>query len=332
MKITVEPVVHKDGYTALLENEVMSYFREVLFDPLREIVSHTDRINMAPSETDYAVLWTALMAGTVMYADGVFSGKFNAAISKALRALGATRRGDGFAIAQGDIPIQIRGAIATSLRRGKETHEEVLAFLAAFLGNVPKAKPGLPHTKVVDIILQDAQAQFAKTVAAVPELPKPTPTPEGLKTELVQGVATQTDFAIKNFTEETARKLRARVQENLSGGARTDRLAKIIEVEFGVAQRKARIIADAETSILVSRFRQRRYQELGSTHYVWQTAGDEKVRPTHGESNDHRSLDGRTFSWNEPPVVDSATGRRRHPGEDYGPCRCVARPIFTFSE
>jgi hypothetical protein len=49
-----------------------------------------------------------------------------------------------------------------------------------------------------------------------------------------------------------------------------------------------------------------------TTHYVWRTVGDERVRLSHAQNA------GRLFAWNEPP----ATG---HPGEAFG-CRCVAVP------
>ncbi|MCH8952603.1 MAG: minor capsid protein [Proteobacteria bacterium] len=49
-------------------------------------------------------------------------------------------------------------------------------------------------------------------------------------------------------------------------------------------------------------------QGVPTTHYVWRTLGDDKVRPSHAANH------GRLFSWANPP----ATG---HPGEDYN-CRC----------
>lgn len=53
-------------------------------------------------------------------------------------------------------------------------------------------------------------------------------------------------------------------------------------------------------------------QEHASTHYIWRTQGDNKVRATHAANN------GKVFAWgNVPP-----TG---HPGEDHG-CRCTAEP------
>ncbi len=51
----------------------------------------------------------------------------------------------------------------------------------------------------------------------------------------------------------------------------------------------------------------------GSTHYIWRTQEDDKVRLSHAAN------DGRLFAWDTRPD----TG---HPGEDYN-CRCWAEPI-----
>ena len=47
-----------------------------------------------------------------------------------------------------------------------------------------------------------------------------------------------------------------------------------------------------------------------TTHYIWRTRGDGKVRPSHAANK------GKIFAWDDP----SLTG---HPGEEYG-CRCWA--------
>lgn len=52
-----------------------------------------------------------------------------------------------------------------------------------------------------------------------------------------------------------------------------------------------------------------------TTHYIWRTRGDGKVRPSHAAN------DGKIFAWDDPPP----TG---HPGEDYG-CRCTAEPFLA---
>ena len=54
----------------------------------------------------------------------------------------------------------------------------------------------------------------------------------------------------------------------------------------------------------------KREQERRTSHYIWRTQGDDKVRASHAAN------DGKIFAWDSPPP----TG---HPGEDFG-CRCVA--------
>ena len=55
-------------------------------------------------------------------------------------------------------------------------------------------------------------------------------------------------------------------------------------------------------------------QARPTTHYIWRTRNDGKVRSSHADQ------EGRVFSWNDPPVGG-------HPGEDYN-CRCTAEPYY----
>ena len=55
-------------------------------------------------------------------------------------------------------------------------------------------------------------------------------------------------------------------------------------------------------------------QERPTTHYIWRTRRDGKVRSTHA------AREGQVFSWNDPP-------QGGNPGEDYG-CRCTAEPYL----
>lgn len=63
-------------------------------------------------------------------------------------------------------------------------------------------------------------------------------------------------------------------------------------------------------------------EDAGVEKYMWVTAGDAKVRPS------HRALDGEIASWDDPPLKseDSDIEEDCDPGQDYG-CRCVASPI-----
>ena len=67
-----------------------------------------------------------------------------------------------------------------------------------------------------------------------------------------------------------------------------------------------------EQDALQTKRQGRKAPKRTTTHYIWRTAGDGKVRSSHAANN------GKIFAWDDPPP----TG---HPGEDYG-CRCTAEP------
>lgn len=330
MKKTLAPIYQREWYSSPIERELIAFLEQTIFHPLLEATEQPARLNEDTRPKDHSALWDALLAGIIWFSNGVFYGAFDSAISRELRAMGARRTGENFYLPVEQIPIALRGVLALSAARSTAIHESILTTLNAIEEHIQKAPTGFSFEKEVDNVVSDLQEQLVQSVSSVEGLAPVTPVPAGFSGHLREVAATDLDRAIKNFSAEQTRLLRERVRKNLSEGGRVDRLSKVIETEFGVSKRKARFLADQETSLLVSKFRETRYRDLGCTDYIWETAHDEKVRPTHGESNNHRILDGRKFSWGSPPVVDSATGRRCHPGEDYGPCRCVARPVINF--
>ena len=80
----------------------------------------------------------------------------------------------------------------------------------------------------------------------------------------------------------------------------------------GTEIRRAKTIARDQMQKLTSAINEARQTDAGVTHYYWDTANDERVRPSHAAN------DGERFAWASPP----STG---HPGDDIN-CRCVARP------
>jgi hypothetical protein len=89
----LRPIVHRAAYTRAVEKELNDYFDEVLISPLQHILAEHQLENTrenGPMDT----ITAALKQGRLWYAAGVFFGKLNAAISSALRAIGATLNKD----------------------------------------------------------------------------------------------------------------------------------------------------------------------------------------------------------------------------------------------
>jgi len=105
------------------------------------------------------------------------------------------------------------------------------------------------------------------------------------------------------------------IERGLQEGSRFHSMTQEIQERFGITRRRAKLIARDQTSKLNASLTKLKQQELGVEEYVWQTAGDERVRPS------HRAHDGKKFRWDNPP---KDTG---HPSTDIN-CRCVAVPVL----
>jgi SPP1 gp7 family putative phage head morphogenesis protein len=136
---------------------------------------------------------------------------------------------------------------------------------------------------------------------------------------------------VHNNTELINLEQRARVEVRkviegpLREGIRVEEVRKRIEERLGVVRSRAELIARDQTLKLYGQIQQQRQEQAGIKEYTWSISEDERVRP------DHADLDGRTFRWDDPPIVDKRSGRRAHPGGDFQ-CRCAAVPLLPDGE
>ncbi len=126
---------------------------------------------------------------------------------------------------------------------------------------------------------------------------------------------------IRSIPEDTLDKMRDIVYDGFTQGKTTTRMVKEIKTVYGVSRRKAELIARDQTAKLNGQIQRAQQLDAGITEYEWRDCRDERVRKR------HRELNGKRFSWYDPPVVDVKTGRKCHPGQDYQ-CRCRGKPIF----
>lgn len=318
--IDPNPTLH-----AHVEKEIVAYFQEAIFGPLLALLDDAG-IEARRENASTTAVATALRNRTLWYADGVFTGSFSSAISRELRELGAVhdKKLRIFKLPVSKLPMDLRLAVAQSDAAAKAATKKILDTLNQMEENFKRSSTGVKFDEPVQKMLRDLHDQFReslerKGIAVPPDLHPQT------KGDIQKQYTDNLDLAIKNFVEQRIPVLRKKVQDNVFAGNRTDKLAKVIQSEFGVSKRKAAFLAEQETSLLVAKYRESRYKRIGSRRYMWITGKDSRVRP------DHARLHKQVFFWDQPPITNTATGARNNPGEDFG-CRCRARPILNIQE
>ena len=85
-----------------------------------------------------------------------------------------------------------------------------------------------------------------------------------------------------------------------------------------VTASRATMIARTATSSTAEALVEARARSVGSTGYLWRTARDGDVRPS------HRAMEGKFVAWGSPPTLDGYTA---HAG-CFANCRCRPEPVL----
>lgn len=149
-----------------------------------------------------------------------------------------------------------------------------------------------------------------------------------------EGMANTIDAAVlrnvslvRGLSQEVARRLSNKLLDALTRGLNNREIEKIITTEFGIARRRAKLIARDQAASFNGDLNRIRQTAMGVTEYVWSTSLDERVRgnPDGKYPNarpSHWDREGKTFKWSEPPSDG-------HPGQPIN-CRCTARAVIEF--
>lgn len=310
----------RDIHFEAVEDQLQAIFYDLLFHPLASILKKSTPTKAEFMNTAEDVLREALRSGRIQYAAGVFSGDFNAAISRSLRALGGALDKRTGVYRVPNVPAWVVVEAGARLSAAKETHRAMTAALDEAQRTLEaKLEPKRIDASVAIGEFEGDWKETAKVLEVNPEL-----TPNS-RQRMLDDYSNNMKLWIKKFVPEQIQDLRRVVEKNATEGYRFDRLIDGIENRYSVSQSKAAFLARQETALFMSKFRRERFGDAGVTHYRWSTSKDERVRRS------HRHLNGRVFAYARPPVVDDASGRHANPGEDFN-CRCVDIPILDPAE
>lgn len=312
----IRPASLRPGYYRPVEDTIAELLRELIYAPLQKLM---EQENPELHNTRPSVLADAIAEGRIWYEEGAFHGSFNARISKEIIELGGRflPKSATWALDRILLPPEVSIAMAhaalryDALRRGffKTLDNMNIQSIDEHVANIANCYEG-----AIDWM----EGDFQRAVRGITIAPKLT---DVQRRTIADDWANNLQLYIKKWAADEILELRETVQAEAFAGRRAESLQKLIVDQYGVSERKAKFLARQETSLLMSKFHETRYSEVGITEYRWSTSKDERVR------HDHKALDKLIFSFASPPVTNEKTGARNNPGCDYG-CRCIAIPIF----
>ena len=315
--ITLKPILDKHEYSKAIEVVIMDFLTTHFYAPIYTVIEPIEEYYNASTYTPEQIVSAALRSGQIQYINGKFTGQFSAKISKALESLGAkfNKVTKTYNLPSTAMSITLKEAAAYASMIALARQKLLLEALDYL--TIEKAMPELARLLDVplDTVLEDLDEQaYLSLKEAITIVPTITEEQRAaLKAQYVDDVS----ISVKNFTKAQTDKLRAMVEENLfTGLADNKSLVKAIVDEFGVTENKARFLARQETGLFTAKYKEITAKEAGITKYKWSTSHDERVRGMHKE------LDGKIFSWDNPPITNEK-GDRNNPHEDWQ-CRCEA--------
>jgi SPP1 gp7 family putative phage head morphogenesis protein len=325
MQKHLKPIAATDAWSLELERLLRNFLRQLIYDPLFEIIEEDTKENAKVS-----ALERALRSGQVSYKAEVFLGRFSAEISRELKEMGAkwdlTHK--GYRIDSYAIPTNITRAIEQAAARQKRFVDALREKIESVQFNVTKYFKGLDLKRTAEKsegkITEKFRATVTKEIGIDPHI---TPdTRERLQREYTENVK----LSITNVSKDRADQLREIVEDYVTEGKPRGDLVKHIKASLRVSDHRAKFIARQETNLFTSKLKQIQYEAVGIDKYVWKSTGDSRTRTKHQDMN------GKVCYWDKKLrkcllAKDSTNGKDDHPREDYQ-CRCDAVPIVEFND
>jgi SPP1 gp7 family putative phage head morphogenesis protein len=110
----------------------------------------------------------------------------------------------------------------------------------------------------------------------------------------------------------------------ITTGSGLDKLVPYLTKKYEGDARHAKFVALDQIRKASENVNAARLQSLGVEEYVWMHTGGERY-----PRKLHMRYSGRTFRYDDPPIIDERTGERGKPGDAIN-CRCRARPVVNF--
>jgi len=129
---------------------------------------------------------------------------------------------------------------------------------------------------------------------------------------------------IRSIPQQHFGRIEGMVLRSVQTGRDLHQLTEDLEDAFGVARRRAELIARDQNNKATAVLQRTRQAELGVTEAIWvHSGGGAHPRPTHVKAGKERVKFSLVDGWYDPAIQ-----KRIWPGTEIN-CRCVARPVIS---
>lgn len=147
----------------------------------------------------------------------------------------------------------------------------------------------------------------------------------GAVADVVKASIKQNVALIKSIPDQYFLEIEGEVMRSIQSGRGLADLQPALEARYGITKRRAAFIARDQTAKATTAINQARMQGLGVKKFKWlHSGGGKDPRPLH-----EHTLNGKVFSFDDPPVIDERTGQKGLPGV-LPSCRCRMVPVIEF--
>lgn len=315
---SLKPVEMPKGLEKEIYERVVDWFNELFFDFIDEVLSDNVIHNSKG-------IVSALLMGKLKYDNkGLFysKSKISNNLAKQLEEMGGkwSKSAKGYRVQKSKIPADVLQAIARVNIHNREKVQRIKEYLDSM--DVDYIKRFMSFDVEVKNIMKNLDVQLKNSLKPIGVIPAQMT--DFQVQEISKNYTTNLNYYIQKWSGSEIIKLREKIQPYILEGYRAESLEDMIMKEKNVSKKKAKFLARQETRLLVAEYNKNRYKEAGVTKYRWQTVLDGRERKLHHE------LNGKIFSWDEPPIIDANTGERGNPAEAYN-CRCKAIPVIDSS-
>lgn len=136
---------------------------------------------------------------------------------------------------------------------------------------------------------------------------------------------------ITSVPHKVATEMTAYIARESSEGRRSSTLRQELQAKFsGYTRSQIALIARTETSKTSTALTRARSEDVGASAYVWRTAQDRRVRPS------HRRMEGVVCFWSDPPSPEMLDHEDHVYGHydagDIFNCRCYPEPLLRMDQ